>query len=271
MRMMIRHDITILENNLVDNTPEFDPSCKYKVGDRVRLGDQKMIYACLKDTPQGVKADLANDFKQVGADNTIAAFDTGLNTYSSTQEPLELKIQTSGALFMANCLFGALCVRVYAPNIEEPVSVDTLAGPYEGTYLLGHAGECVYHIAMQLFKDLPIRVGVIFCGDFVEVGITLYRDSLSLEDFSKINVNDEGLTQIELGLFRKTYKFSVLVGLQDLDRTLGVLAKNKSIPSVIELSDALACLRFFGLIRGVDVSFNDAQRVNLDLELEELT
>ncbi|MFC3847835.1 hypothetical protein ACFOPX_04720 [Helicobacter baculiformis] len=42
-----------------------------------------------------------------------------------------------------------------------------------------------------------------------------------------------------------------------------------TIPSVIELSDALEYLRFFGLIRSIDVSFNDAKRVSLNSELEE--
>ncbi|WP_163534961.1 hypothetical protein [Helicobacter suis] len=264
--MLLRSEIEIIESNLEDHTPFFDSEKTYQLGDIVRKDTS--LFECTKATEEGQKANFDSDFSFKCADNTTAAFDSAINTISEAQHYIKIRIKTTGSIFLSNYKCEYLRVSLLDSNYIEKYTRGTfLSG---GQYLLENTGASVYDIYLENPGKMA-RIGVIFCGDFKNIGITEYQGSLSIEDFSKITTDEEGRTNIKLGYTRKTYKSTILLPLKDLDWALKIIEANKSIPSVVELSNALDCLTFFGLIRNVDISFLNRQHVSLDLECEELT
>ncbi|CAM2945450.1 hypothetical protein [Helicobacter felis] len=308
MRILLRSDIEILESSLQEDTPEFNPLWRYEVGQIVKEGNT--LFECIK---QSEKPNLESDFRQIGADNTMRAFDSAPNSLSTMPlgQDMRLKVRSAGCLYLTNFVCNTLEVRLYDTKgslLKEEIVGKQEETDYrsyffkrsiakEGSYLFPHVGPAIYEVVLKntaqetktlaeaegirvyafggervLKSDVPVSLGVFFCGELVELGTTLYKGALSVEDFSKVEVDEHtGLTKIKPGVYRKSYKFTILVLLENLDNILEILVRHKSIPSILELSDALECLRLFGLIKSVDVNFNDTKRAHIDLELQELT
>ncbi|WP_281757710.1 hypothetical protein [Helicobacter suis] len=267
MRILLRSEIEIIESNLEDHTPFFDPDKTYQLGDIVRKGTS--LFECTKATEEGAKPNFDTDFTFKCADNTTAAFDSAINTISEAEGYIKIRIKTKGSIFLSNFECDYLRVSLLDSNYLEKYTRGTyLSG---GQYLLENSGAAAYDIYLENAPGKMAKIGVIFCGEFKNIGITEYQGSLSIEDFSKITTDEEGRTSIKIGYTRKTYKSTILLPLKDLDWALKIIEANKSIPSVVELSNALECLTFFGLIRNVDISFLSRDHVSLDLECEELT
>ncbi|WP_163532712.1 hypothetical protein [Helicobacter suis] len=266
MRILLRSEIEILESNLEDHTPEFDPEKAYQLGDIVRKDTS--LFECIKATEEGQKANFDEDFSFKCADNTTAAFDSAINTISQARHFIKIRIKTNGSIFLTNYECEFLRVSLLDSNFIEKYTRGTyLSG---GQYFLENSGAAIYDIYLENPGSMA-KIGVIFCGELKDIGITEYQGSLSIEDFSKITTDEQGRTSIKLGYTRKTYKSTILLPLKNLDWALKIIETNKSIPSVVELSNALECLTFFGLIRNVDINFLNRDFVSLDLECEELT
>ncbi|WP_163556134.1 hypothetical protein [Helicobacter suis] len=283
MQVLIRSKIEILKNTLIDETPRYDKEKDYNIGNRVWV--DSMIYECEKISNP---PDFATDFKQIGADNVMAPFDSAINTAGISKSNIEIEFLSNGWLYIANFECDYIIVRGFEGDhcfyneifYTYDVELDNLESYFFATgarllerIIIPQTGVIKWNVQFcnNQGNTSLISVGVIFCGEMVEIGQTLYKGSISLEDFSKIENDDQGNINIIPGLRRKTYKYSLLLDLKELDKTLELLINLKSVPSIFILSNAYESLQFFGLLRAIDANFLDRAHANLDLELEELT
>ncbi|WP_163566253.1 hypothetical protein [Helicobacter suis] len=283
MQVLIRSKIEILKNTLTDETPRYDKEKSYNIGDRVWI--DSVIYECdkISDPPS-----FDTDFKQIGADNVMSPFDSAINTAGKSKKNIELEFLSTGWLYVANFECDYIIVRgfegdhcfyneiFYSYDLQMPNLESYFFATGERLLkqiIIPREGTTKWNLQFCNNKENTsvISVGVIFCGEVVEIGQTLYKGSISLEDFSKVQTDDTGNINILPGLRRKTYKYALLLDLKELDKVLDLLLGLKNTPSIFILSNAYDSLQFFGLLRSLDCSFSDNTHANLDLELEELT
>ena len=289
MKVLQRDEIIIIDSNLHDDTPLFNISKQYKQGDVVR--DSKSIYKAKTDV-NNQNLDNAAYWEWIGTSNEWALFDFYLNTAARNKENIEVYFSCHGA--MGIYIYG---IRAKILDIEV---IDTRTGEIieKQTYRLygnaiaswseyffgdwmGKQKSDVYYerktytrfvtFRIKAYGLEDIEIGSIICGKLTDIAMTLYaKNSISMLDFSKIESDERGLTQLTKGNFKRTNSFEVLVEDKDMDRVSYLLRELRGEPVVFVVANYFENLVTFGFLKNHEILLEKVGRSIISIEIEGL-
>ena len=289
MKVLQRDEIIIIDSNLHDDTPLFNISKQYKQGDVVR--DSKSIYKAKTDV-NNQNLDNAAYWEWIGTSNEWALFDFYLNTAARNKENIEVYFSCHGA--MGIYIYG---IRAKILDIEV---IDTRTGEIieKQTYRLygnaiaswseyffgdwmGKQKSDVYYerktytrlviFRIKAYGLEDIEIGSIICGKLTDIAMTLYaKNSISMLDFSKIESDELGYTQLTKGNYKKTNSFEVLVEDKDMDRVSFSLRELRGEPVVFVIANYFENLINFGFLKNHEILLEKVGRSIISIEIEGL-
>lgn len=289
MKILQRDEIVIIDSNLHDDTPLFDISKQYKQGDVVR--DSKSKYKAKTDV-NNQNLDNAAYWEWIGTSNEWALFDFYLNTAARNKESIEVCFSCYAA--MGIYIYG---IRAKILDIEV---IDTRTGEIieKQTYRLygnaiaswseyffgdwmGKQKSDVYYerktytrfvtFRIKAYGLEDIEIGSIICGKLTDIAMTLYaKNSISMLDFSKIESDERGLTQLTKGNFKRTNSFEVLVEDKDMDRVSYLLRELRGEPVVFVVANYFENLVTFGFLKNHEILLEKVGRSIISIEIEGL-
>lgn len=289
MKILQRDEIVIIDSNLHDDTPLFDISKQYKQGDVVR--DSKSKYKAKTDV-NNQNLDNAAYWEWIGTSNEWALFDFYLNTAARNKENIEVYFSCHGA--MGIYIYG---IRAKILDIEV---IDTRTGEIieKQTYRLygnaiaswseyffgdwmGKQKSDVYYerktytrfvtFRIKAYGLEDIEIGSIICGKLTDIAMTLYaKNSISMLDFSKIESDELGYTQLTKGNYKKTNSFEVLVEDKDMDRVSFSLRELRGEPVVFVIANYFENLINFGFLKNHEILLEKVGRSIISIEIEGL-
>lgn len=289
MKILQRDEIIIIDSNLHDDTPLFNISKQYKQGDVVR--DSKSIYKAKTDV-NNQNLDNAAYWEWIGTSNEWALFDFYLNTTATNKESIEVSFSCHGA--MGIYIYG---IRAKILDIEV---IDTRTGEIieKQTYRLygnaiaswseyffgdwmGKQKSDVYYerktytrfvtFRIKAYGLEDIEIGSIICGKLTDIAMTLYaKNSISMLDFSKIESDELGYTQLTKGNYKKTNSFEVLVEDKDMDRVSFSLRELRGEPVVFVIANYFENLINFGFLKNHEILLEKVGRSIISIEIEGL-
>lgn len=289
MKVLTRGDITIIESNLTESAPAFVLGAEYREGDKVH--SDKYIYVALSDNVRKPLDDVLS-WKKIGSSNEWACFDYYLNTQSEAKEEISLTFSCFGAkaLYIAGLEAKFLKIEVLdarnAKVIEErnyKLYGQTIRSWSE--YFFGNWGRKYKHniyyerttftrnviFRVRAWGIENIKIGSIICGDLLDLALTLYADnSVSMLDFSKVQSDEEGRTQLTKGHFKRTNAFNVLVPDSEMDSVSYELAELRGTAVVFIIANNYEALINFGFLKNHEIVFSKVGQSIVSIEIEGL-
>lgn len=288
MKIITKSEITILESNLNDNTPLFDAQQDYQKGDLVR--DNKQIYKAIAQIQAPSALDDSLKWEKIGADNTMACFDFFLNTQSQREENITIAFAPNigGGLYLGNIEAKTLIVEVFNIRTKEKIEEEEVQLIYRNVknwkdYFYGEflRKKHFYYPRKTLTKQVSFRIslfnqnslvkiGSIFCGIERDFGVSLFGGSVSAQDFSVINTDEEGYTSISKGHYKKLNEFSLLIENEGLDDLINRLIEIRGEPVVFVIANHYECLINFAVLKSFNVPLELKEKSIVSCEIEGL-
>lgn len=289
MKILQRDEIIIIDSNLHDGTPLFDISKQYKQGDVVR--DSKSIYKAKTDV-NNQNLDNAAYWEWIGTSNEWALFDFYLNTAATNKESIEVCFSCHGAMgiYIYGIRAKILDIEVLDTRIGEIIEKQTyrLYGNaiaswseyFFGDWISKQRSDVYYErktytrfvtFRIKAYGLEDIEIGSIICGKLTDIAMTLYaKNSISMLDFSKIESDEHGLTQLTKGNFKRTNSFEVLVEDKDMDRVSYFLKELRGEPVVFVIANYFENLVTFGFLKNHEILLEKVGRSIISIEIEGL-
>ncbi|PAF49618.1 hypothetical protein BKH41_02845 [Helicobacter sp. 12S02232-10] len=289
MKIIKRSDIVIISSNLTDDTPTYNKDNTYKKDDVIQ--NNHVRYKSLLDNNQE-SLDKEAYWENLGATNDYAAFDFFLNTQSQKEEKIEivLSAKENNALYLAN-LWGER-IKVEVIEIKSARVLEDKEWLLFGEeitdwreYFFGDWQERrrkdVYFERSTLGRDAAYRItlfasndtakiGHIVCSKARELGISLYKNSLSAIDFSKIETDEQGNTSLTKGNYKKTNSFDVAIPNNQLDFCVNAFIELRGEPCVFVITQAYKSLINYAILKKWEVLLEKRNMAIASLELEGL-
>lgn len=116
-----------------------------------------------------------------------------------------------------------------------------------------------------------VRIGSIICGDLRDLATTLYdNNSISMLDFSKIQTDEDGNTQLTKGNFKRTNAFNIIVQDSDLDRVSYELTELRGEAVVFVIANNYEALINFAFLKNHEILLSKVGRSIVSIEIEGL-
>lgn len=289
MKILQRDEIVIIDSNLHDDTPLFDISKQYKQGDVVR--DSKSKYKAKTDV-NNQNLDNAAYWEWIGTSNEWALFDFYLNTAATNKESIEVSFSCHGAMgiYIYGIRAKILDIEVLDTRIGEIIEKQTyrLYGNAIASWSEYFFGDWIDKQKSSIYYERKtytrfvtfrikaygledIEIGSIICGKLTDIAMTLYaKNSISMLDFSKIESDERGLTQLTKGNFKRTNSFEVLVEDKDMDRVSYFLKELRGEPVVFVIANYFENLVNFGFLKNHEILLEKVGRSIISIEIEGL-
>ncbi|GAB0173746.1 hypothetical protein NHP164001_17670 [Helicobacter trogontum] len=289
MKVLKRNEIIILDSNLHDDTPLFDMEQSYKKGDIVR--DSKSKYRAKEDTSKNELDNLAY-WEWIGTSNYWAMFDFYLNTAARNKESIEVSFTCHGAMgiYIYGIKAKILDIEVIDNRTHEIIekqiyrlygnSISSWSEYFFGDWM-GKLKSDVYYerktytrfvtFRIKAYGLEDIEIGSIICGKINDIAMTLYaKNSISMLDFSKVESDELGYTQLTKGNFKRTNSFEVLVEDKDMDRVSYLLRELRGEPVVFVIANYFENLINFGFLKNHEILLEKVGRSIMSIEIEGL-
>lgn len=289
MKILQRDEIIIIDSNLHDDTPLFNISKQYKQGDVVR--DSKSIYKAKTDV-DNQNLDNAAYWEWIGTSNEWALFDFYLNTTATNKESIEVSFSCHGAMgiYIYGIKAKMLDIEILDNRTGEIIEKQTyrLYGNAIGSWSEYFFGDWIDKQKSSIYYERKtytrfvtfrikaygledIEIGSIICGKLTDIAMTLYaKNSISMLDFSKIESDERGLTQLTKGNFKRTNSFEVLVEDKDMDRVSYFLKELRGEPVVFVIANYFENLVNFGFLKNHEILLEKVGRSIISIEIEGL-
>ena len=289
MKILQRDEIIIIDSNLHDDTPLFNISKQYKQGDVVR--DSKSKYKAKTDV-NNQNLDNAAYWEWIGTSNEWALFDFYLNTTATNKESIEVSFSCHGAMgiYIYGIKAKMLDIEILDNRTGEIIEKQTyrLYGNAIASWSeyffgdwMGKQKSDVYYerktytrfvtFRIKAYGLEDIEIGSIICGKLTDIAMTLYaKNSISMLDFSKIESDELGYTQLTKGNYKKTNSFEVLVEDKDMDRVSYFLKELRGEPVVFVIANYFENLINFGFLKNHEILLEKVGRSIISIEIEGL-
>lgn len=289
MKVLKRGEIVILESNLKDDTPLFDREKSYKKDDIVR--DSKSKYK-VRENVSGKELDNLAYFEWIGTSNEWAMFDYYLNTESRNQDCIDISFSCIGAMGVYICGIQAkmLDIEVIDNRTREIIEKQTyrLYGNaiaswseyFFGDWSNKQKGDVYYErktytrfvsFRVRAYGMKEVAISSIICGKLIDIAMTLYaKNSISMLDFSKVQSDEFGYTQLTKGNFKRTNTFEVLVEDKDMDRVSYLLSELRGEAVVFIIANYFENLINFGFLKNHEILLEKVGRSIVSIEIEGL-
>lgn len=289
MKVLKRNEIIILESNLKDDAPLFDIKKSYTKGDIVR--DSKSKYRAKENTSNNELDNLAY-WEWIGTSNYWAMFDYYLNTSSVNEESIEVTFSCKDAagIYIAGIKARYLLIEVLDNRSGEVIEKREykLSGNkitcWSG-YFFGEKDNLKTHnifyerttftrnvsFRVKAYGSNIVSISSIICGKIINIAMSLYaKNSISLLDFSKVETDSFGYTQLTKGNFKRTNTFEVLVEDKDMDRVSYLLGDLRGEAVVFIISSYFENLINFGFLKNHEILLEKVGRSIVSIEIEGL-
>lgn len=203
---------TIISTNAVDeNIAEYDSTATYSIGDKVKIGALKRIYASKIDNNTSYPFGSPN-WVDMGALNSYSCFDKHLDSTTTATSDLVVEIETSRATKIALLnMKNAISITIEVTDkSNDSVKSETISlreygvnSMYDYAYKpFRNKHKLVYNIdwlptsttKITIPTATNIEVGMIMTGVEEDTGATLIGSSVGFKDYSIINTDDWGNT-----------------------------------------------------------------------------
>ncbi|STQ86210.1 hypothetical protein LS73_000160 [Helicobacter muridarum] len=289
MKILRRGEIVIIESNLSDDTQLFDKNAQYRQGDIVV--NSKSKYKAKVDV---INQNLNNAayWEWIDTSNEWACFDYYLNTSSYNKDCIDISFACVGAnaIYIAGLQAKMLLIEVIdirnnqiTEQQEFKLYGNMIASWSE--YFFGnwkgkqksniyyerttYTRNVVFRIRAYGLRD--IAIGSIICGELIDIAMTLYaKNSISMLDFSKVESDERGYTQLTRGNFKRTNAFEVLVEDRDMDRVSFLLSELRGEAIVFVIADYFENLINFGFLKNHEILLEKVGRSIVSIEIEGL-
>ncbi|PAF46343.1 hypothetical protein BKH46_07690 [Helicobacter sp. 12S02634-8] len=289
MKIIKRSEIIIISSNLSDNTPMYDQTKTYAKGDVIANDHNR--YKSLLDNNQE-PLDKEAYWENLGATNDYAAFDFFLNTQAQREEKIEivLSAKENNALYLAN-LWGErieiAVIDIKSADVLESTEYRLFAEEIRDwrEYFFGDWQErrrkdvyferstlnrgAAYKITLFAPNDIA-KIGHIVCGKARELGVSLYKNSVSAIDFSKIQTDEQGNTSVTKGNYKKTNSFDVAIPNSQLDVCVNAFIELRGEPCVFVIAQSYKSLINFAILKKWEVLLEKKNMAIASIELEGL-
>ncbi|MCX2717823.1 hypothetical protein OQH61_08770 [Helicobacter sp. MIT 21-1697] len=289
MKILTRGDIIIMESNLIESSASFKQGEAYTKGDKVN--DGKFIYQALSDNVDKPLSE-QSVWERCGSTNEWACFDYYLNTQSEAKEEIYLNFSCYGAkaLYISGLEAKYLSIEVIDSHTAKVIESkeyklygQNIASWSE--YFFGHWGRKfkrnIYYECSTFTRNVSfriraygtsiVRIGSIICGDLLELATTLYDgNAISMLDFSKVQTDESGNTQLTKGNFKRTNAFNIIVPDSELDRVGYELAELRGEAVVFVIATNYEVLINFAFLKNHEILLSKVGRSIVSIEIEGL-
>ncbi len=289
MKILTRGDITLIESNLIESSARFNLGEAYTKGDKVN--DGKCIYQALSDNVDKPLDD-KSVWERVGSTNEWACFDYYLNTQSEAKECICITFGCFGAkaLYISGLEAKYLSIEVIDSLTAEIIEskeyklyAQNIASWSE--YFFGSWGRKfkrnIYYerstftrnvyFRIRAYGTSIVRIGSIICGDLLELATTLYDgNAISMLDFSKVQTDESGNTQLTKGNFKRTNAFNIIVPDSELNRVSYELAELRGEAVVFVIATNYEALINFAFLKNHEIVLSKVGRSIVSIEIEGL-
>ncbi|PAF51278.1 hypothetical protein [Helicobacter sp. 13S00477-4] len=292
MKILRRSDIIIISSNLSDDTPLYEQGKTYVKGEIIQNNHTR--YKSMLDN-NTEPLDKEAYWQNLGASNDYAAFDFFVNTQARREQNIELVItaEETKALYLANLWGERLKIEVInTKNTKEIEILESVEYQLYGgdifdwrEYFFGNwsnrrqkdiyferstAHRAVsFKITLNAANDIA-KIGHIVCGNVEELGISLYKNTISAIDFSKIQTDEEGNTSLMKGNYKKTNSFDVAIPISSMDLCINAFIELRGEPCVFVITQNYKSLINFGILKKWEVLLEKRNMAIASLELEGL-
>jgi hypothetical protein len=277
---------TLLESNLVDaDFPTYEDTISYDTESVVMSGDY--VYQSRSDANVGNHpAFTPLKWALIGIKNTKAIFDKKyihLKSYAS--EKIEFLIDACSPDVV---VFGGLeAVTIKIEQIKNGEIFKTYtqrtakwSGNTFREYVFEHVGKnsrAVVRLAPLIKQQLKITIenpgGIARCSYMVigkksDIGKTLPRGQISIEDFSKKERTDEGVIYLKQGKVIEDGAYTILIQREELDAVKTKIKERAGLPTVF-IPTCMTTTIIYGFVKGFRPTL-DTQTIQYTIEIEEI-
>lgn len=290
MKILKRNDVVIIDSNLKEEIAEYDETKTYNKDEQVLF--ERYIYKALKQSVGVSPSSDVSAWQKEKVSNEYACFDYYLNTISKASNELDLTFRCFGARGIYLHGLRAKYLKIECLDMQNAVleskefalwnsNTKSWGEYFFNDYSANDRAYNVFYECKTLSRGIIFRIRAwgltqielasIICGNIKELAMTLYdKNSISMIDFSKVNTDEEGNTQLVKGNYKRTNSFEMLVEDKELDYVAYELAQLRGEACVFIISDYYESLINFAFLKNHEILLSKPNKSIISVEIEGL-
>jgi hypothetical protein len=288
------NDANLIASNIVeDDAPPYDLDTNYHTGDQVIY--DHWVYESLDHPNKGNQPDISPTFwLLIGATNLYKAFDQRISDPATNADSVTYTIGHAGVSVTAIALFG-LDANSVTIEVNDPVAGLVFSETYDlldnsdvvdwSTYFFAPVDQRALELALQNIPPYNnaettitvtktggiAKVGQIVLGRLIDLGISTYGTSLSIEDYSRKERDQFGNPIIVQRAFAQLVDYDVKLETRDARRVQNTLAVYRTTPVVwIGADEEVFGTTVYGYYRRFDIVLASPSLSDATIEVESL-